>query len=649
MIADSCIKLLLRQDCKLKSIRWSILKLLLFISIVIFIAGLLLSIGVSEAIGMEIESDSIITESQSDRIIQFESVGVSTVVNIPDEDLEMAIRNELGKLTGDLTVADMESFNHLYVSLSGIEDLTGLEYATSLEMLYIENSRVEDLSPLSGLVSLNTLSLRGNRISCLEPLSSLSGLKNLTLSSNVISELEPLAGLAQLEKLLLYGNKISDLEPLSGLYNLNFLLLGGNQVSDLGPLAGLTGLDHLQFEHNQVKSLEPLSNLTELDYLMATQNQISDIKPLTGLSRIRILDLSYNKISDVGTLVHVLNERLTHVGIAYNYIDITPGSEDMDIITYLRNAGVVVLYEPQFETPLPGFDASLSGLSISPGNLSPAFDQDIFSYIVNVEHNVESVNITATLSDDNAILTINSEAVSSGETKEITLNAAGTETMIDVVVTAGDGDTEKTYTLKVNRGTKSPATPSLTLPVHGEIVQGSSVEMEWDPAEGATHYAVWIYNLTRDEPVLFRVVGEGTSFTYDGLVDNGDIYAWSVVANNIDDGAWGDFAIPIVFIDGSDKDLLPPTLISPEHYENVAGTSVDLEWEAPAGATHYSVWVYNLTTDEEVIFSAPITETSYHHGGLANNGDIYAWSVVASNINDLSWSDFAFPRLFINE
>ena len=222
----------------------------------------------------------------------------------------------------------------------------------------------------------------------------------------------------------------------------------------------------------------------------------------------------------------------------------------------------------------------------------------------------------------------------------------------------GDGtasDRDKPVQSMINLGEVKPpadsstSTPSLTLPVHGEIVHGPSVILEWDPAEGATHYAVWIYNLTRDELVLFEVVGESTSFTYDGLADNGDIYAWSVVANNIDDGTWGDFAIPIAFIDGSDADLLPPTLISPEHNANVTGASVEFEWKTSAGATHYALWLYNLTADELVLFEVFGEGTSFTYDGLAENGDIYAWSIVSSNINDQSWSDFAFPRTFVTK
>ena len=39
----------------------------------------------------------------------------SDVVNIPDEYLEQAIRNELDKPTGDITVADMEVLTSLIV------------------------------------------------------------------------------------------------------------------------------------------------------------------------------------------------------------------------------------------------------------------------------------------------------------------------------------------------------------------------------------------------------------------------------------------------------------------------------------------------------------------------------------------------------
>ena len=192
-----------------------------------------------------------------------------------------------------------------------------------------------------------------------------------------------------------------------------------------------------------------------------------------------------------------------------------------------------------------------------------------------------------------------------------------------------------------------PATPVLLSPVHGKILHGSSVELNWAPAAGATHYTVWVYNLTKAEEVIFSAPMSETSYNLDGLADNGDNYAWSVVALNANDNTAGEFATPIAFINGSDADLLPPTLASPAHSANVPGTSVKFSWEASAGATLYSVWLFNLTTNEQVIQTVPSPETSYTFTGLANNGDLYAWSVIASDMYE--WSDYAFPRLFVNE
>ena len=192
-----------------------------------------------------------------------------------------------------------------------------------------------------------------------------------------------------------------------------------------------------------------------------------------------------------------------------------------------------------------------------------------------------------------------------------------------------------------------PATPVLLSPVHGKIVHGSSVELNWAPAAGATHYTVWVYNLTKAEEVIFSAPMSETSYNLDGLADNGDNYAWSVVALNANDNTAGEFATPIAFINGSDADLLPPTLASPAHSANVSGTSAEFSWEVSDGATLYSVWLFNLTTNEQVIQTVPSLETSYTFTGLANNGDLYAWSVIASDSYD--WSDYAFPRLFVNE
>ena len=76
-----------------------------------------------------------------------------------------------------------------------------------------------------------------------------------------------------------------------------------------------------------------------------------------------------------------------------------------------------------------------------------------------------------------------------------------------------------------------------------EIAHGFLAESEWTTAAGATHYAVWIYNIIIDELVILKVVDESNSYIYDDLRDDGDIYAGSVVASDVYDGIWSDFSL----------------------------------------------------------------------------------------------------------
>ena len=198
-----------------------------------------------------------------------------------------------------------------------------------------------------------------------------------------------------------------------------------------------------------------------------------------------------------------------------------------------------------------------------------------------------------------------------------------------------------------------PATPSLTSPVHGQIVDGSSVMLNWETAEGATHYAVWIYNLSKDEMVILTAPIEETFYTHEGFADDGDIYAWSVVASNIDDQTWGDFAIPIAFINGSDADLLPPTLTSPSHLGTVSEIIVLLQWEASPGADIYTILVADLDTGEYLdgYDGTQLFTGTYHVvEGLSGGGTTYFWSVSAADSSTPgSWSTYAFPWLFTSE
>lgn len=94
---------------------------------------------------------------------------------------------------------------------------------------------------------------------------------------------------------------------------------------------------------------------------------------------------------------------------------------------------------------------SLQSLTISPGTLAPDFDPNTLPYTVTVANNVGSVNVTPTVQDPNATLTVNGQAATSGQSRTITLNAPGQNTTITITVTAQNGN-PKTYFIAVSRG-----------------------------------------------------------------------------------------------------------------------------------------------------------------------------------------------------
>ncbi|NLZ30486.1 MAG: leucine-rich repeat domain-containing protein [Methanomicrobiales archaeon] len=97
-------------------------------------------------------------------------------VSFPDADLEVAVRDALGKPGGDITADDMATLGALDADDRGISDLSGLEHAVNLRDLDLEDNEISDLSPLANLTALRDLDLEDNEISDLSPLVANDGL-----------------------------------------------------------------------------------------------------------------------------------------------------------------------------------------------------------------------------------------------------------------------------------------------------------------------------------------------------------------------------------------------------------------------------------------------------------------------------------------
>ena len=236
-----------------------------------------------------------------------------SVVRIPDTNLRAAVAEALGKSPhAPITVEEMERLEELNITNRGIQDLTGLQFATNLNELFLgtwwENAgnQISDLSPIAGLVELRDLRLDENPISDLSPLKNLKNLTRLVCRDTPVSDLSPLAGLINLRLIFLNANpNISDLSPLSGLINLEVLHFTDNKISDLSPLAECINLRGILSWGNPVSDLSPLTQLPKLDDLNICGGKISDLTPLADFTSLKELYFANNEISDISPLARL--------------------------------------------------------------------------------------------------------------------------------------------------------------------------------------------------------------------------------------------------------------------------------------------------------------------------------------------------------
>ena len=326
-------------------------------------------------------------------------------VAIPDAKLHAAIAGALGKASKALITADeIATLTRLDAPNSGIRDLTGLEFATSLTRLHLgidkvegkyvnsndisdltplaeltnltqlilTNTGVSDLTPLAELTNLTRLFLGDNSIVDLTPLTELTNLTWLSLGDNSIVDLTPLTGLTNLTELWLWNNSFSDSTPLAGLTNLTWLWLSDNSIADLTPLAGLTNLTDLTLTNTSIADLTPLAGLTSLTGLFLDDNSIADLTPLAGLTSLTALSLYNTSVSDLTPLTGLTN--LTWLRLSDNSIlDLTPlagltsltGLElgDNEISDLMPLAGLTNLTELRLENNNISDIAPLDGLT----------------------------------------------------------------------------------------------------------------------------------------------------------------------------------------------------------------------------------------------------------------------------------------------
>ena len=108
------------------------------------------------------------------------------------------------------------------------------------------------------------------------------------------------------------------------------------------------------------------------------------------------IDLSANAISDIAVLSGLV--QLTTLDVSNNYLDTTPESDDMAVITVLINAGCAVTYEPQ--------SVPVTGVSLEPAAISGMCPGDTYALTVTVSPEDATDKSVSWTSSDTGVATV---------------------------------------------------------------------------------------------------------------------------------------------------------------------------------------------------------------------------------------------------
>ena len=310
--------------------------------------------------------------------------------------------------------------NLLFLFLSGnkLESLDAdiFDGLTTLWWLYLNINSLASLDPtlFDGLTNLKTLALSDNSLSSLPSglFDEATALTTLYLHGNSLASLDAglFDGLTALRTLRLNDNSLASLNAglFDGLTALRSLYLNGNNLASLNVdiFDGLGDLSTLDLSDNSITALtagvfEDLDGSMQNLYLWSNGLTALPAEIFTGLTGLKGLDLSCNALTALDlTRFDPFASTLTYLDISSNSFTTPPTQTALR--AKLTNSGLILYINQKTECGPPN-DTGLSGLSISPGDLTPAFETATPpSFDAVVPHDASTATITITTVDPNA-------------------------------------------------------------------------------------------------------------------------------------------------------------------------------------------------------------------------------------------------------
>jgi|GEM_PF-125238 len=133
---------------------------------------------------------------------------------------------------------------------------------------------------------------------------------------------------------------------------------------------------------------------------------------------------------------------------SYVYQNLNVGANTVTIVVTAQDGVTTKTYTVTVTRQAQGTDATLSGISTSGFSLSPSFASNTTSYTGTVPYTTNKIYTIPTLNDPNATATINGATFQGTQVYQLLNVGANT---VNIVVTAQDGVTKKTYTIVITR------------------------------------------------------------------------------------------------------------------------------------------------------------------------------------------------------
>lgn len=226
---------------------------------------------------------------------------------------------------------------------------------------------------------------------------------------------------------------------------------------------GIASNNNLQSLTISPGTLAPTFNANALIYTVNVANTVGSV--------------SVTPTRQDATATITVNGQATNSGQART-ITLNPASQSQStttipIVVIAQNSSQKT-YTVNVIRAAPGGNNNLSALTVSPGALNSPFTANDMTYTVDVASTVSSVTVSATKADTNATMTVNGQPTNSGQARTIQLNGAGSNTVVNIAVTAPN-NSSKTYIITVERAaqasnnnlsalsvTPGPLTPTFT-------------------------------------------------------------------------------------------------------------------------------------------------------------------------------------------